>query len=103
MPDFDGWSYVGGNTDGGVTGYNSFREQVADLEAELEEAGGWEAKKPKVLWRGSVGLGNSDVPQTRPELVKAAEGKEWSDVQAGHFVRQVDHCKWQYLVHTEGE
>ncbi|KAF2162390.1 hypothetical protein M409DRAFT_27398 [Zasmidium cellare ATCC 36951] len=107
MPDFDGWSYAGGSVKGGVTAYNSFRDQIAEvedaLEKEGEEAGGaWEVKTPKALWRGTIDLGNSNAPHMRADLVKAAEGKSWSDVRGEHFVKQVDHCRWQYLIHTEG-
>lgn len=109
MPDFGGWSYVGGSYKGGVMGYNSFREGVEHLERELEAEAArkgidvWELKTNKALWRGSSGLGNDDAPHSRQELIEVSKGKEWSDVQGDHFVQQVDHCRWQYLVHTEGE
>ncbi|KAK5694776.1 hypothetical protein LTR97_009366 [Elasticomyces elasticus] len=108
MPDFGGWSYLGGSLAGGVMGYNSFRDGVEELEADLASEGrkhggdSWEAKVEKALWRGTVALGNSDAPRTRQDLVKAADGRSWSDVQAGNFVKQVEHCRWQYLIHTEG-
>ncbi|KAK5686725.1 hypothetical protein LTR17_026893 [Elasticomyces elasticus] len=69
-------------------------------QSEVSELGKRRWDKP--LWRGTVAPGNSDAPLTRQVLVKAAEDKRWSDVEAGDFVEQVEHCRWQYLIRTEG-
>ena len=99
MPNFDGWSYVGSHLDGGVMGYGAFRDRVYELERNTS----FERKTAKALWRGTVGLGNPDVPSTRQDLVNICKDKTWSDVHGEHFVKQVDHCNWKFLIHTEGK
>lgn len=102
MPDFGYWSW----TLNVVGGYTDIRNQIRENEP------AWEDKIPKALWRGDTGPN-----PIRPLLIKAAEGKEWSDVKkvgwkdSAHVsegdreasVSIPDHCFWQFLIHTEGE
>jgi hypothetical protein len=71
----------------------------------------WEEKTPKALWRGATGPN-----AIRLDLIKAAEDKEWSDIEEIHWtdpanintegnaqpIPLLEHCNYQYLVHTEG-
>ncbi|KAJ9106362.1 hypothetical protein QFC21_001508 [Naganishia friedmannii] len=71
----------------------------------------WSGKIPKLIWRG--------VPQVevRHELLRAAEGQPWSDVQSldwgrvndedkktngGDLKTMPEHCDYRYLMQTEG-
>ncbi|KAK6084024.1 O-glucosyltransferase rumi-like protein [Seiridium cupressi] len=98
MPDFDGWSYP----DDGVASYTQFRADVADLESSY--ALGWDDKPSKLSWRGSLAVNT----QLRGDLVTAAKGRKWSDVEAidwhnrDNIMAMQDFCRYQYVAHTEG-
>ncbi|RPA82257.1 hypothetical protein BJ508DRAFT_414288 [Ascobolus immersus RN42] len=101
MPDFGFWSWP-------ETHVNSYatvrlRADAVDKKYGMKVAG----KKPKAIWRGNVmGL------QVRKDLLKYAEGKPWSDIKVldwrnkktikTELLSMSDHCKYQYLIHTEG-
>ncbi|KAI1851551.1 hypothetical protein JX265_012367 [Neoarthrinium moseri] len=98
MPDFDGWAYP----DDGVASYPQFREDVAELE--LGYRNGWDEKPSKLSWRGSLAVNT----QLRGDLVAAAKGHNWSDVEAidwhdrSNIMAMQDFCRYQYVAHTEG-
>jgi hypothetical protein len=88
--------------------YTEVRKKIAYREPE------WDKKTPQLLWRGVVDMGT-----VRADLIKATEGKAWSNVRgmawagrggtegASPESRQdaleiSDHCKFQYLIYTEG-
>jgi hypothetical protein len=92
MPDYGSWSQVGDDIG---AGYAVFRDRVYRQEKP------WSKRTPKALWRGSLDVGT----HVRPQLIAAAEGKDWADVGAAGKKGQVaiaDHCDWKYLIHTEG-
>ncbi|KAJ4292583.1 hypothetical protein N0V90_009246 [Kalmusia sp. IMI 367209] len=71
----------------------------------------WEEKTPKVLWRGAL-----KTNKLRGAMYQATRGKEWADIEevkwknrtevsassTGSAVSMVDHCAYQYIMHTEG-
>ncbi|KAF2003412.1 hypothetical protein P154DRAFT_486606 [Amniculicola lignicola CBS 123094] len=98
MPDFGYWSWplelVGT--------YEQIRAEMLASEAD------WEDKIPKALWRGAV-----KTNPVRGTLMEVTRGKSWADVDAvtwknrtevagSNAVSMVDHCRYQFLVHTEG-
>ncbi|KAL9090712.1 MAG: hypothetical protein Q9165_005200 [Trypethelium subeluteriae] len=91
MPDFGYWAW-----DNKIVG--SYQQFVL----ELEDKSDFSKKKEAAFWRGA------DSNEERHNLLSAAEGHEWSDIEAiiwgrpGNFTRMVDHCDYQYLVQTEG-
>ena len=92
MPDFDGWAFP----DDTLGGYAPFRDRVAAIDKPFKE------KIPKAVWRGTTGV----AYKLRDSLVKAGEGKFWSDIKELNeesHVKMHEHCNWQYVVHTEGE
>ncbi|KAF1954587.1 hypothetical protein CC80DRAFT_526673 [Byssothecium circinans] len=101
MPDFGYWSWplqLVGN-------YEQVRTEAKANEVE------WEKKIPKALWRGAV-----KTNKVRSSLMKVTRGKPWADVgevkwknrtdvaagSAGSALSMVDHCGYQFLMHTEG-
>lgn len=98
MPDFNGWASSGWDT---VGGYRAFREKTK------QTIGPFPKKTPKLLWRGQLNVGQKiSIPRT--QLLEAAKDQPWSDVGEIHWgnpdkvVAMEDHCKWQFLGHTEG-
>lgn len=93
MPDFGYWSWPNNN----MGEYSEVRREIRDTEPV------WNDKKPLAVWRGA--------PVTNPlrgALIKASEGKSWSDIKAidwtnqANFLTMPEHCQYQYVVHTEG-
>ncbi|KAF2279972.1 uncharacterized protein EI97DRAFT_106454 [Westerdykella ornata] len=100
MPDFGYWSWplelVGE--------YDQVRLDMRVREVE------WEKKIPKALWRGAVKTNKA----IRGALLDVTTGKPWADVQevkwksstqvadGSSAVAMADHCKYQFLIHTEG-
>ena len=95
MPDFDGWSYP----DDAIGGYNLYRAKALAVEKPFKD------KIKKALWRGSLGANGA----LRTRLVEAAEGQSWSDVaelswgSRNNVLDMHEHCRYQYLIHTEGK
>lgn len=101
MPDFGYWSWPLDL----VGAYEQIREDIKANEME------WDMKIPKALWRGAVNT--NDV---RSDLMKVTRNRDWADVEevkwknrtavednaAGSAVPMVNHCAYQYLIHTEG-
>ncbi|KAK6080917.1 O-glucosyltransferase rumi-like protein [Seiridium cupressi] len=75
---------------------------VADLESSY--ALGWDDKPSKLSWRGSLAVNT----RLRGDLVTAAKGRKWSDVEAidwhnrDNIMAMQDFCRYQYVAHTEG-
>ncbi|KZM19421.1 hypothetical protein ST47_g9363 [Ascochyta rabiei] len=100
MPDFGYWSWPLDL----VGEYQQIRSDMRGSELD------WEKKIPKLLWRGAVKT-NEEV---RGALMRVAKGKSWADVDqvtwksrkdvtAGSDALPIkDHCKYQFLMHTEG-
>jgi hypothetical protein len=99
IPDFGLYSWPAHE----VGTWSEVRQKTSDVEAGLA----FEDKIPMLLWRGTLGFG-SDI---REALVNATSGKSWSAVEAlhwgapdfrEHMVTMPDHCRYQFLAHTEG-
>ncbi|KAI9667396.1 MAG: hypothetical protein M1821_000211 [Bathelium mastoideum] len=100
MPDFGFWSW-----DIGLIGsYEHVRQEIAAVETDFRQ------KRPLAVWRGAK---NNDL---RADLLRVATGRTWSDVQEiiwagktffrtksrGQFIKMAEHCKYKYLIQTEG-
>lgn len=82
--------------------------------AAIEAATPFARKDPRAVWRGTTWFnsGAGPRPRLRQELVRAAAGKPWSDVQglewtsggreAVNAINIHDFCRHKYVVHTEG-
>ncbi|RYP79588.1 hypothetical protein DL769_002898 [Monosporascus sp. CRB-8-3] len=99
MPDFNGWASSFWDT---VGGYRAFRERSKKYLTPFNE------KTKKALWRGQINVGQK-ISEVRKRLIEVSKDKPWSDIEEirwdsglGHPVQMEEHCKWQFLVHTEG-
>ncbi|QDS70867.1 hypothetical protein FKW77_005709 [Venturia effusa] len=101
MPDFGYWSWpldVVGD-------YTQVRKDIRENEKK------WQKKVPKAVWRGA-----SATNGLRQSLLNESEGRTWSDVKEIVWQNQTtlapgmaqlsltmpEHCKYQYVIHTEG-
>ena len=101
MPDFGYWSWpldLIGN-------YEQIRVEMAQNQP------AWEKRIQKVLWRGAL-----KTNKLRQTMYRATRGKSWADIEEVKWKNQtmvsagstasaismVDHCKYQYLLQTEG-
>lgn len=84
-----------------------------------EGAGGFAAKIPRAVWRGTTWFSSVHNPRLRANLLAAARGKPWADVEAlrwdtvskdegggGRTAENSlpieDFCRYKYVLHTEG-
>ncbi|KAK1750851.1 lactation elevated protein 1 [Echria macrotheca] len=88
---------------------------IADVERIYHGTDGWQRKIPKAVWRGTSWFNSVHSPRLRHDLVNAARGKPWADVEtlqwmgggganknASNALRIEDFCRYKYVVHTEG-
>lgn len=104
MPDFGFWSWPEGSS--GTPSEVIRRMSTVESGSRSQNI---EDKIPKAIWRGVV----DTLPQVRGDLLSVTHDKNWADVQAIEWwdpknVQQVfvpieDHCKYKYLIHTEGK
>ncbi|PSN72145.1 hypothetical protein BS50DRAFT_657962 [Corynespora cassiicola Philippines] len=98
MPDFGYWSWPIGL----VGAYEDVRAEITDKQIS------WDHKQAKLFWRGAA-----HTNSVRKDLLKATEGKKWADVrdvrwknrtdvETGSPIPVADHCKYRFLMHTEG-
>ncbi|KAL9078160.1 MAG: hypothetical protein Q9157_002918 [Trypethelium eluteriae] len=98
MPDFNGWSSSSWDT---VGGYRAFRQKSKPFLTPFKD------KIKKVLWRGQLDVGQK-ISQIRSKLLEVSKDKSWSDCAELKWgpregvVPMEEHCKWQFLIHTEG-
>ena len=99
IPDFGLYSWPAHQ----VGTWSEVRERTNEVQKTLQ----FSAKIPKLFWRGTTAFGR----EIRESLVNASMGKSWSAVEGlewlapdfkDHMVTMPDHCKYQFLVHTEG-
>ncbi|KAI9004761.1 glycosyl transferase family 90-domain-containing protein [Gaertneriomyces semiglobifer] len=102
MVDFGFWSWPEPH----VEGYNTvkLRADSVDKRYNYQVAD----KIPKAVWRGAS-LGGNEV---RAKLMEVSKGKPWADIELldwgdksviqKKLFSMSDHCKYQYLIHTEG-
>jgi hypothetical protein len=82
----------------------------------------WQAKIPRAVWRGTIWFNSVHSPRMRQNLVAAAKGKPWADVEAlewkgssinsggdakggknaSNALPVEEFCRYKYVVHTEG-
>lgn len=97
MPDYGYWSWW-------AVGISSFSTLWLKIE-DIDRVTPWTSKIPKAVWRGAT----HSRPEVREKLITVAEGREWADVNAvtinrdeKHYLTLPDHCRYQYVVQTEG-
>lgn len=102
MSDFGYWSWPLDL----VGSYEQVRAQIKATESP------WEMKTPRAVWRGAA-----KTNALRKALIKVSKGKEWADVKEvfwkdsktlahgskGLALSMSDHCKYQFLIQTEGK
>lgn len=103
MPHFGFWSWIGG----GLGTLEDVLARIAKVEANFP----WGKKLEKVVWRGTPWFNPVGYPTLRQDLIKAAKGKEWADIEAFNVTAQgqrtntiaiEDFCKYKYIVYTDG-
>jgi len=105
MPHFSFWAW----TLPFIGSMDRAARAIADLEAELPFA----HKIAKAVWRGTSWFNSVQSPRLRQNLLRAAKGKPWADVEAlrwtGSNSREAenalaieDFCRYKYVLHTEG-
>ncbi|KAI5860120.1 hypothetical protein GGS23DRAFT_614282 [Durotheca rogersii] len=67
----------------------------------------WAAKIPKAVWRGTTHFNHPRAGRMRQDLVAAARGAPWADVEplaadGANALPIEDFCRYRYVVHTEG-
>lgn len=95
-------------------------EAIRRIEEEEHDGGGFAAKIPKAVWRGTTWFSSVHNPRLRANLLGVAQGKPWADVEAlrwdtvskdasGAGQRTAenslpieDFCRYKYVLHTEG-
>ena len=102
IPDFGFWAWPEARI-------GSYVEMRAKAE-QMEEAVHWESKLEQVLWRGTAW----GYP-IRERLLDATYGRNWADVRPIQWSQQggdrdiefymsiEDHCRYKYLLYTEGK
>jgi len=101
MPDFGLYAWPSHD----VGTWQEARQKAREVEERIEQFGD---KIPQLLWRGTAQFGR----EVREALLNETKGKSWSAVEGIswgavdfklHSVAMSDHCKYQYLAHTEGQ
>lgn len=86
-------------------------EEVLARIQKVEDKITWEKKIDKAVWRGTPWFNPVGRPTLRQDLLKAAKGKTWADIEAFNITTQgqrtnaiaiEDFCKYKYIVYTEG-
>ena len=78
----------------------------------------WADKDPRAVWRGTTWFNNARAGRARQNLLHAARGKAWADVEAlssgskssssgsgsgsNNALDIADFCRYRYIVYTEG-
>ncbi|KAI9694339.1 MAG: hypothetical protein M1820_008987 [Bogoriella megaspora] len=68
-------------------------------------------KRDQAVWRGTPGVNPVSNIRLRQNLISLAEDKGWADVaelsyprpgESGTGLRMEDHCRYKYIIYTEG-
>lgn len=106
MPHFSFWSWP-------LPFINSIPAAERAIAA-IENATPFSDKDPRAVWRGTTWFNNGagSHPHLRQELVRAAAGVSWADVQglewasggreAVNAIMIQDFCRYKYIIQTEG-
>jgi len=99
MPDFGYWSWP----EPKIGAYHEVQRKAIAMDKKVAFA----AKIPKVVWRGAI-LGLA----VREKLLSVTKGKDWADVRTLDWGKHEswvndkltmdEHCKYKYVMHTEG-
>lgn len=88
---------------------------IAHIETRLHPT--FASKIPKAVWRGTTWFNSVHNPRLRANLLAAATGKPWADVEAlawdggkddkgertaSNSLPIEDFCRYRYILHTEG-
>ncbi|OAL55355.1 hypothetical protein IQ07DRAFT_639043 [Pyrenochaeta sp. DS3sAY3a] len=100
MPSFASWSWPKMNL-------GTMADVLARID-HIEASTPWPAKTDKAVWRGTPWFNPLGQPRLRGDLVRAAKGKHWADVQAldggnaSNSIAIEQFCAFRYVVYTEG-
>ncbi|KAF2404680.1 hypothetical protein EJ06DRAFT_541149 [Trichodelitschia bisporula] len=103
MSDFGYWSWPLGQ----VGEYSQIRAEIVDAERGVE----FKDKIPQAVWRGAAGTN-----ALRKDLLRVTKGKNWADVRELFWASATElrpesaslalsipaHCRYQFVVQTEG-
>ncbi|KAK5093957.1 hypothetical protein LTR70_004483 [Exophiala xenobiotica] len=97
MPDYGYWSWWAI----GIPSFNSMSRSISAVDASTP----WRKKIPRAVWRGTPHY----APALREKLIETTKDKPWADVKTvtigqdeRHFLSLNDHCRYQYVLQTEG-
>ncbi|KAK5941148.1 hypothetical protein PMZ80_006425 [Knufia obscura] len=97
IPDYGYWSWWAI----GIPSFNSLARAINVIDASTP----WMEKSPKAVWRGTPHY----APEIREKLIEVTRDKPWADVETvtigedeKHFLSLDEHCKYQYVLQTEG-
>lgn len=96
MPLFGHWSWP-------LSEIGTF-EKVLQRITQVEVETPWAKKIPRAVWRGTTHFNPLGNPRLRPNLLAAARGKPWADVESlssEQPLRIEDFCKYKYIIYTE--
>lgn len=103
MPDFGFFNWP----EPRIGTYSEVRKRMIDVE---ERYPSFADKEPKLFWRGAIV--RAVAPVLRKHMVEAAANQSWADIKVLNWeaedpeksnrVNIEDHCKYQFLVNTEG-
>lgn len=100
LPDFGFWTWATPS----VGSYQAVRRKMEEVE---ESYPAFDTKIDKLVWRGSVDVGDG----VRQSLMRESRDKPWADVEeldwrSGHLPYNLlyieDHCKYRFIAQTEG-
>ncbi|KAI0179322.1 hypothetical protein GGR52DRAFT_589066 [Hypoxylon sp. FL1284] len=100
MPHFSFWGWP-------IAPVGSFARAAAAI-ARVESAlPAWADKDPRAAWRGTTWFAGARAARLRHDLVNAARGRPWADVEPllanrTNALAIEDFCRYRYVVHTEG-
>ncbi|KAI0012561.1 hypothetical protein F4779DRAFT_633365 [Xylariaceae sp. FL0662B] len=90
-------------------------DAIRTLEDEEDSPTWWDAKRPLAVWRGTAHYNAAGAGRMRQNLLAAARGRSWADVEALRWTATPqgrrnatnalpieDFCRYRYVVHTEG-
>ncbi|CAK7199339.1 hypothetical protein SEUCBS139899_002017 [Sporothrix eucalyptigena] len=102
MPHFSFWGWPA------LSFVGSFRQADESITAQQVP---FRDKDARPVWRGTKRYNSAQHPQMRTDLLKAAAGQPWADVQelawdapgaATNALNISDFCRYKHVVHTEG-
>ena len=97
IPDYGYWSWWAI----GIPSFNTLARYINAVDASTP----WNEKSPSAVWRGTPHY----APEIRERLIEVTKDKSWADVKIvtvgkdeQYFLSLDQHCKYQYVLQTEG-